>query len=189
MTHIFQYMIHLWKERTWDRRKFIHCCMLRLQVPDKRWSIQMTPVHSLIFRRPANQEHAFFAAGHLDRQVVCYWLDMGIFPLFPGLFRTRFVFIPALGIPIRANARCVAIANNNNIWKGPCCHFIWFVFKLREMNLVHWYFVVGQNLFPFLGGGGGGVERKKRRGRVCDIHSSPLHVSSFETFVQKKYFF
>ena len=45
--------------------------MLRLQVPDKRWSIQMTPVHSLIFRRPANQERAFFAAGHLDRQVVC----------------------------------------------------------------------------------------------------------------------
>ena len=29
-------------------------------------------------------------------------------------FRTRFLFIPALGIPIRANARCVAIANNNN---------------------------------------------------------------------------
>ena len=29
-------------------------------------------------------------------------------------FRTRFLFIPALGIPIRANARCVAITNNNN---------------------------------------------------------------------------
>ena len=26
----------------------------------------------------------------------------------------RFLFIPALGISIRANTRCVAIANNNN---------------------------------------------------------------------------
>ena len=55
----FLYMIHLWKERTWDRRKIIHCCMLRLLVPDKCGPIQMTPVHSLIFRSPTNQERAF----------------------------------------------------------------------------------------------------------------------------------
>ena len=43
---------------------------------DKRGPIQMNPIHSLIFRRPTNQERAFLPpAGHLDRQMVCICLS------------------------------------------------------------------------------------------------------------------